>query len=150
MVEGAGKVKHSVPASQGWTIRPGKMSTLVGLFWERCVDGNLQIGLVCDPRHDNGKGKMHGGLLMTLADIGMGAVIRAAGDDVRCVTVQLDVAFLQAVDIGDFVSTECRIMHSTRRTVFVSGTLMTAERKVATAQGVFKLLANVNSAWQGG
>ncbi|MFH0302445.1 PaaI family thioesterase [Bradyrhizobium sp. 31Argb] len=149
-MEGAGNKKHPDPSSQGWMIRPGKISTLVGPFWERRVGGNVQIGIVCDPRHDNGKGKMHGGLLMTLADMGMGAVIRSTGDDVQCVTVQLDVAFLQAVDIGDFVTTECHIQHRTSGTIFVSGTLKTGEKAVASAQGVFKSLANVGLAWQGG
>jgi acyl-coenzyme A thioesterase PaaI-like protein len=93
---------------------------------------------------------MHGGLLMTLADMGMGAVIRVAGDDVECATVQLDVAFLQSVDIGDFVTTECRIQHKTSRMIFVSGTLKTREKVVASAQGVFKSLAKAGLMWQGG
>jgi uncharacterized protein (TIGR00369 family) len=129
------------PASQGWTLRPSPISTLVGPFWERRVDGGIQIGLVCDARHDNGRGNMHGGLLMTLADLGMGAAVRASGDDVRCATIQLDVAFLQAVDIGEFVTTECQIRHKTNRLIFVSGLLKAGERAVASAQGVFKALA---------
>jgi uncharacterized protein (TIGR00369 family) len=96
---------------------------------------------VCDARHDNGRGNMHGGLLMTLADLGMGAAVRATGDDVQCATVQLDVAFLQGVELGEFVTTECQIRHQTKRMVFVSGLLKAGERAVASAQGVFKLLA---------
>ncbi len=133
--------KHSDPALQGWTIRPSPISTLVGPFWERRVDGGIEIGIVCDARHDNGRGNMHGGLLMTLADLGMGAAVRATGDDVQCATVQLDVAFLQGVELGEFVTTECQIRHQTKRMVFVSGLLKAGERAVASAQGVFKLLA---------
>jgi uncharacterized protein (TIGR00369 family) len=114
---------------------------LVGPFWERRADTGIQVGLVCDERHDNGRGNMHGGLLMTLADLGMGAAARSGDDDVRCATIQLDVAFLQAVDIGDFVTAECHIRHRTSRLIFVSGTLKTGDRTVATAQGVFKALA---------
>jgi uncharacterized protein (TIGR00369 family) len=138
--------KPADPASQGWTIRPSTISTLVGPFWERRVGGRIEIGLVCDVRHDNGRGNMHGGLLMTLADLGMGAAVRATGDDVSCATVQLDVAFLQAVEIGEFVTTECQIRHQTRRMVFVSGTLKAGEKTVASAQGVFKLLATAGRA----
>jgi uncharacterized protein (TIGR00369 family) len=140
-LQGAGGTKHPDPSSQGWTVRPGAISILVGPFWERRVDGGIQIGIVCDERHDNGRGNMHGGLLMTLADLGMGAVIRAIGDDVRCATIQLDVAFLQAVDIGEFVTTECHIRYRTSRLIFVSGTLKTGDKAVASAQGVFKSLA---------
>jgi uncharacterized protein (TIGR00369 family) len=114
---------------------------LVGPFWERRVDGGIQIGLVCDARHDNGRGNMHGGVLMTLADLGMGAAARSGGDDVQCATVQLDVAFMQAVDIGEFVTTECHIRHQTRRLIFVSGMLKAGGKAVASAQGVFKALA---------
>jgi uncharacterized protein (TIGR00369 family) len=149
-LEGAGSKKHPDPSSQGWMMRSGTISTLVGPFWERRVDGDIQIGIVCDARHDNGRGNMHGGLLMTLADMGMGAAIRSAGDDFQCATVQLDVAFLQTVSIGDFVTTECRIQHKTNRMVFVSGALKTGEKTVASAQGVFKLLAKTGVMWQGG
>jgi uncharacterized protein (TIGR00369 family) len=140
-LDGAGNNRHPDPSSQGWAIRPGHISLLVGPFWERRVDGGIQIGLVCDPRHDNGRGNMHGGVLMTLADLGMGAAARSGGDDIQCATVQLDVAFMQAVDIGEFVTTECHIRHQTRRLIFVSGTLKAGEKAVASAQGVFKALA---------
>src|ERR1700760_2715281 len=97
------------PALDGWTMRPGAVSNLVGPFWERRVDGHAQVGLVCDARHENVNGKMHGGLLMMLADNGMGAAVRATGEYPHFVTIQLDVAFMQGVDIGEFVTTECHV-----------------------------------------
>jgi uncharacterized protein (TIGR00369 family) len=130
------------PALEGWAERPGIVSSLVGPFWERRTDGLIQVGLVCQPRHDNGRGKMHGGLLMVLADNGMGAAVRATGDYPRFATIQLDVAFLQAVEIGEFVTTECQVRHQTRSVIFVSGALKVGPKEVATAQGVFK-------AWSG-
>jgi uncharacterized protein (TIGR00369 family) len=137
-----GSVELPNPALEGWTERPGVVSSLVGPFWERRIDGLIEIGLVCDPRHDNGHGKMHGGLLMMLADHGMGAAIRATGAYSHFVTIQLDVAFLQAVEIGDFVTTECHVRHKTKSVIFVSGALKVGRREVASAQGVFKALSS--------
>ena len=130
------------PALEGWTERPGIVSSLVGPFWERRIDGHVQVGMVCQPRHDNGHGKMHGGLLMMLADNGMGAAVRATGDYPRFATIQLDVAFLQAVEIGEFVTTDCHVRHKTRSVIFVSGALKVGQKEVATAQGVFKALSS--------
>jgi uncharacterized protein (TIGR00369 family) len=123
---------------------------LVGPFWERRVDGAIQIGLLCDPRHDNGRGNMHGGLLMALADMGMGAAVRSAGDEFQCATVQLDVAFMQAVAIGEFITTDCRVKHKTNRMAFVSGVLKAGDKTVGSAQGVFKLLNKPVVPWHGG
>jgi uncharacterized protein (TIGR00369 family) len=137
-LERAGSVELPDPAPDGWTARQGVVSNLVGPFLERRIDGRAQIGLVCDPRHDNGNGKMHGGILMMLADMGMGATVRAAGEYPHFVTIQLDVSFLRAVEFGEFVTTHCHVRHKTRSVIFVSGALTVGEKEVASAQGVFK------------
>jgi acyl-coenzyme A thioesterase 13 len=138
MLERANGIGLPNPALEGWTERAGIVSNLVGPFWERRIGSDAQVGLVCDPRHDNGNGKMHGGILMMLADMGMGAAVRATGEYPHFVTMQLDVAFLQVVDIGEFVTSECHVRHKTRSVIFVSGALKVGEKQVASAQGVFK------------
>jgi uncharacterized protein (TIGR00369 family) len=137
-LEPRGSVELPDPAREGWTVRQGKVFDHVGPFWQRRIDGHMQVGLVCGARHDNGNGKMHGGILMMLADTGMGAAVRATGEYLHFVTIQLDVSFLQSVEIGEFVTTHCQVRHSTKSVIFVSGALRVGEREVASAQGVFK------------
>jgi len=55
-------------------------------------------------------------------------------------TVQLNVQFIDAVQIGEFVEARCRVVRRTRALVFMSGELVVGDRVVATATGVWKTL----------
>ena len=55
-------------------------------------------------------------------------------------TVQLDVHFVDAVKVGEFVEAKCQVVRRTRSLVFMSGDLMVGDRVVATAKGVWKTL----------
>jgi acyl-coenzyme A thioesterase PaaI-like protein len=55
-------------------------------------------------------------------------------------TVQLDVQFVEAVQIGEFVEANCRVVRRTRALVFMRAELVVGERIVATANGVWKTL----------
>jgi acyl-coenzyme A thioesterase PaaI-like protein len=54
--------------------------------------------------------------------------------------VQLDMHFIDAVQIGEFVEAKCRVVRRTRALVFMSAELVVGERLVATAKGVWKTL----------
>jgi Thioesterase superfamily len=56
-------------------------------------------------------------------------------------TVQLDVHFIDAVAVGEFVEAKCRVARRTRSLIFMSSELVVGDRVVATAKGVWKSLA---------
>jgi len=140
------------PAAAGWSrLEARTFLGSVATVWHRDIDGLPCLGLVCEPRHDNGWGKMHGGILMTLADVGLGAVVgRLRNKDtprgeprIHSPTVQLDVHFIGAVETGDFVYSRAEALRLTKSLTFMRGTLQVGDRVVASAQGVFKSLAPV-------
>jgi acyl-coenzyme A thioesterase PaaI-like protein len=55
-------------------------------------------------------------------------------------TVQLDVHFIDAVKIGEFVEARCTVVRRTRSLIFMSADLVVGERVVAAAKGVWKTL----------
>ena len=55
-------------------------------------------------------------------------------------TVQLDIHFVDAVRVGDFVEARCTVVRRTRTLVFMSAELVVGERVVATANGIWKTL----------
>jgi len=55
-------------------------------------------------------------------------------------TVQLDMHFVDAVRVGDFVEARCTVVRRTRTLVFMSAELVVGERVVATANGVWMTL----------
>ncbi|MCR5856384.1 PaaI family thioesterase [Mesorhizobium sp. J428] len=136
-------------AAEGWVAdtRRTFLSSLTTV-WRREVDGLPCVGIFCEPAHDNGSGKMHGGILMTLADVGLGAVVghmrnkdrRPEDGRIYSPTAQLDMHFIDAVEIGDFVYSRAEPLRLTKSLTFVRGTLQVGEKIVASSQGVFKAL----------
>ena len=55
-------------------------------------------------------------------------------------TVQLDVHFIDAVQVGEFVECRAKVVRRTRSLVFMAAELVVGERVVATANGVWKTL----------
>jgi uncharacterized protein (TIGR00369 family) len=112
-----------------------------GLLWRRLPDRTDTCVLV-QAHHANPNGTAHGGLLMTLLDITLGATaesflgIRADGR--HPATIQLSCSFLQAAATGHWLFGEARVERATRTLTFVSGRLHTGGETVLTASAVFR------------
>jgi len=129
------------PAAHGWEpyIDEGFIG-LVGPFWTR-VDGETHLyAFTAAHKHHNRRGVVQGGMLMTFADRSMGMTCWYANGKKPQATVHLDVHFVDAVQIGEFVEMHAKVVRRTRSLIFMSGELMVAERVVATANGVWKAL----------
>ena len=127
--------------SDGWTIvdTTGFLN-LVGPLWERMVDGQPEYALVAQDKHHNRRGKVQGGLLMTFADRACGMMARFVSGRPTMATVQLDVHFIDAGQIGEILMAKPRVIRTTRSLVFVSAEVKANERTIITANGVFKIL----------
>lgn len=137
------------PAAHGWVLRPSNpFMESIGTLWEREQDGRVDLGIVCEPGHDNGFGRMHGALLATLADQALAQAaltVRNASSDSQYtlsdnVTIHLDMHFLEGVLIGEFVHSLCEVTRETRSMSFVRGLLLVEGRHVCSAQGTFKII----------
>ena len=129
------------PAAAGWEPYPDKgFIGLVGPFWMRQCGDSYRYAFLAQPKHENRRGVVQGGMLMTFADRSMGMTCWYANGRRPQATVQLDVHFIDAVQIGDFVESRCRVVRRTRALVFMSGELVVGDRVVATANGVWKTL----------
>jgi uncharacterized protein (TIGR00369 family) len=117
-------------------------SSHIGPFYEICLAGGMRRALSLDARHGNPEGVVHGGVISSFADF---ALYRAIGDELghelRFATVTLNVQFLAAAKPGLWLYGEGLVLRRTRDLVFASGELFTDERSIATASGVWKLLA---------
>ena len=108
-----------------------------------CGSGlQLELGLRADRRHANGRGTVHGGILATLADIGMGYAMAFASDPpLPLVTASMHLDYLGAVQVGEWI--DVRLEHSKRgrQMAFATVTLQVGERVVARANAVFAVPA---------
>jgi acyl-coenzyme A thioesterase PaaI-like protein len=129
------------PAAAGWEPYTDEgFIGLVGPFWRRAVGDSFAYAFVAQDKHHNRRGVVQGGMLMTFADRSMGMTCWHANGRQPQATMQLDMHFIDAVQIGDFVEAHCRVVRRTRSVVFMSGELMVGDRVVATANGVWKTL----------
>ena len=129
------------PAVTGWEpYRDEGFIGLVGPFWTRQSGDSYLYAFMAEPKHHNRRGIVQGGMLMTFADRSMGMTCWYANERQPQATIQLDVHFIDAVQIGEFVEAKCRVVRRTRSLIFMSAELVVATRVVATANGVWKSL----------
>jgi acyl-coenzyme A thioesterase PaaI-like protein len=129
------------PAAAGWTRYSDEgFVGLVGPFWQRKSGDGYVYGFMAERKHHNRRGVVQGGMLMTFADRSMGMTCWYANERQPQATVQLDVHFIDAVQIGEFVEAKCTVVRRTRALVFMRGELVVGDRIVATAKGVWKTL----------
>jgi len=127
------------PAANGWERVEGHaFGELVGPIWRR-GDGNF--GFIAADKHRNHIGLVHGGMLMTFADQAMGMTGRRATGDKPHATMELNIQFVGSVRLGDFVEARCEVVRKTRSVLFMRSTLVVGEQTVATASGIWKILA---------
>ena len=130
------------PAAAGWEPYTDEgFIGLVGPFWRRMEGDRHRFAFLAAPKHHNRRGVLQGGMLMTFADRSLGMTAWYANERKPQATVQLDVHFIDKVEIGEFVEAHCRVVRRTRSLIFMSGEFAVGERVVATANGVWKTLA---------
>jgi acyl-coenzyme A thioesterase PaaI-like protein len=127
------------PAAAGWEpYQDEGFIGLVGPFWMRAVGESYEYAFLAETKHHNRRGVVQGGMLMTFADRSMGMTCWYANGKVPQATVQLDVHFIDAVQVGEFVEAKCKVVRRTRSLIFMSAELVVGPRVVATANGVWK------------
>jgi len=129
------------PAAHGWEpYSDDGFIGLVGPFWTRSEGGTHRFALLVQPKHHNRRGVLQGGMLMTFADRSMGMTCWYANGKQPQATVHLDVHFVDAVHVGEFVEAKCKVVRRTRSLIFMSAELVVGERVAGTANGVWKTL----------
>jgi len=127
--------------SDGWEIvDTSGFLHLIGPFWQRNVDGTYEYALVTEDKHHNRRGLVQGGVIMTFADRACGMSARFVSGKPHLATVQLDVHFVDAGRIGETLITRPHVVRTTKSLIFITTEVTAANRVVATASGVFKIL----------
>ncbi|MBL6938362.1 MAG: PaaI family thioesterase [Alphaproteobacteria bacterium] len=91
-------------------------------------------------KHLNGGGNVHGGLLMTFADISMSQTARAVTAAPGCNTVSMTCDFVGPGRAGETLECRVRITRQTRTLVFLSADITAGGRAVAVATGLWKIV----------
>lgn len=119
----------------------GPFSSHNGPYFHRAGEGGLtEHAFYALPRHANGLGLVHGGMLSAFMDgLLAGAVWR--GTERTGVTIHLSVDFLHMARVGDWILGEARMTRATRDVAFAEGRAHVRGVDVVRASGVFKLMS---------
>jgi uncharacterized protein (TIGR00369 family) len=114
---------------------------LVGPLYERRSSGGYQVGMRIDGRHTNMHGVCHGGVLASLADVGLARVVGMSRTPrLQLVTVSLTLNYLLPAHPGDWAEVTAEIDRLGLQLGYANGVVSANGTPVLRASGVFQLL----------
>ena len=112
----------------------------IGPIFEQGETGSKTYGFTVRDQHTNLRGVTHGGMLMTFADLTLGAAVWDMTENQPCVTMNMQTQFLNSSKAGDFVEVRPEITRRTKSVIFCRGDFLVGGEIVMTASSVWKLL----------
>jgi uncharacterized protein (TIGR00369 family) len=115
----------------------------VGPVYEKGEPGAKCFLLRIDKRHVNMRGVIHGGMLMTFADLALGQAVWDVTDYAPSVTLNMHTQFLKPARAGEVLEVTPHLIRKTGSLVFMRGDFTVGGETVFTAESVWKLLGKV-------
>ncbi len=112
---------------------------LIGLQFLKCEGGQSRCTLEVEQRLLNPHGAVHGGVLYSMADTGMGGAMYTVMErDELCATIEIKITYFKAVRSGTLVC-DTRIISRGRRVAALESEITSDGRLVAKASGTFSV-----------
>ena len=116
----------------------------VGPLYVRETKQGRQLGFEVKPHMCNPAGICHGGMLMTVMDVGLAFILHnAMGHHTFTPSVSFNFDFLAPGQLGDFLTCEGECTMQSKNLGFVSGRLVGKDGPVITGSGIMKITHRV-------
>ena len=122
------------------SIKPGFMKHNGGLLFKTISETEYQFKAKINENHLNAAGITHGGFIAAFVDAGAGTAAHRASNQSPCVTISLELKFISPVQLVQELVGKTKIQKKTKSMVFLTCELTCANKIVATASGVWKIL----------
>ena len=122
------------------SLKPGFMKHNGGLLFKTISETEYQFKAKINENHLNAAGITHGGFIAAFIDAGAGTAAHRASNQSPCVTISLELKFISPVQLGQELVGKTKIQKKTKSMVFLTCELTCANKIVATASGVWKIL----------
>jgi len=129
-------------APAGWVVQK-HLETFgghAGPFYFREAGPAPGVGFFSEPRHANTGAIIHGGALLTLADMSLFDIAFRSVGPFRAVTVTLNSEFLAAGPIGEFIEATGELTRGGKRLLFARGQISAAGKPLMSFSGILKRL----------
>lgn len=109
-----------------------------GPFYSKGKGAGMVVGLRVLEHHMNARGLVHGGVLMTLADIALGYSMATTGDPpLGLITSNLSADIAGSSKLADWIEARVDIQKIGRTLAFANAYLYVGEARIARVSGVF-------------
>ena len=122
------------------SLKPGFMKHNGGLLFRTISENEYEFKVTINENHLNAAGITHGGFIAAFVDAGAGTAAHRVADGNPCVTISLELKFISSVHLGQELVGKTKIQKKTKSMVFLTCELTVANKIVATASGVWKIL----------
>ena len=120
--------------------KPGFMKHNGGILFRKISDTEFEFKTSIDENKLNSAGITHGGYICSIIDAGSGTAAHRASNNSPCVTITLDIKFIDSTKIGDEIIGFTKIQKVTKSMLFLICHLKSNQRLIASASGVWKKL----------
>ena len=120
--------------------KKGFMQNIGDLSFKKIDETNYEFNIKVEEKFLNTGKIAHGGFIATIADTGMGNAAHIAAGNKRSVTVNLDIKYISASKLGDYLVGKVEVLKRTKTLVFINCKILNSKGIVATASGTWKIL----------
>ena len=129
----------------------GCMKNNGGLLFRKINNFKFKFKTKIKKIHLNKAGITHGGYICSIIDAGAGSAAHESAKNKPCVTISLDIKFITPTRLNDEIIGDVIINKKTNSLVFLSCTLKSKNKIVATSSGIWKILNHkIDGAGPGG
>ena len=122
------------------SFKPGFMKHNGGLLFKTISKNEYEFKTTIKENHLNAAGITHGGFIAAFVDAGAGTAAHRSVGQNPCVSISLELKFISPVQLGQELVGKTKIQKKTKSMVFLTCELTAANKIVATASGVWKIL----------
>jgi acyl-coenzyme A thioesterase PaaI-like protein len=122
------------------SVKPGFMKHNGGLLFKTISENEYEFKTTINENHLNAAGITHGGFIAAVVDAGAGTAAHKAANQNPCVTISLELKFIATIKLGQELFGKTIIQKKTKSMIFLTCELTVANKIVATASGVWKIL----------
>ena len=128
------------------SLKPGFMKHNGGLLFRAISKNEYEFKVTINENHLNAAGITHGGFIAAFVDAGAGSAAHRVANGNPCVTISLELKFISSVQLGQELVGKTKIQKKTKSMVFLTSELTTANKTVAVASGIWKILKKLPEA----
>ncbi|MEO1135759.1 MAG: PaaI family thioesterase [Pseudomonadota bacterium] len=138
----ADQIEHTPPAPEGWVSQSHSetFSGRAGPYYFRREGGPAGVGFFAKAHHANLGGIVHGGALLTLADMALWDICRREVGVFNGVTVTLNAEFVGAGPVGAFIEATGDMVKAGRKLMFARGLIAANGEALMSFSGTLKRL----------